>query len=53
MNKSLRLMMIKSAHERVLARRKWQAQQILFEREVKEIEGDIECSPVKKSLRKA
>lgn len=53
MNKSLRLMMIKSAHERVQSRRKWQAQQILFEREVQKIEGDIECSQVRKNSKKA
>lgn len=54
MNKSLRLHMIRSANDRVQSRRKWQAQRILFEREIKAIEGDSEeCSLMKKSSKKA
>lgn len=53
MNKSLRLMMIKSANEKLQLKRKYNAQQILFEREVQQVEGDIRCSKAKKTLKRA
>lgn len=53
MNKSLRMHMIRSANERLQSRRKWQAQNTLLEREIKEIEGDsVACSQLKKNSKK-
>jgi flagellar biosynthesis protein FlhB len=40
MNKQLRYLMIKSAHERVQMQKKHRMQKLLLEREIKQIEGD-------------
>lgn len=51
MKKSLRLMMIKSAHERVQMKRRQALAEKLFEREVDKIEEEYQCSALRKNSR--
>lgn len=51
MDKSLRLLMIKSAHQRVQSKRKHELAKLLFEREVDKIEEEYECSALKKNSK--
>lgn len=52
MNKSFRMHMIRRANESLQSRRKQQVLTVLFERELKKIEGDVDSCLPKESMKK-